>query len=101
MAPEWRASFEAFLRDIGPKPKGMTLERVDNDGDYKPGNVKWASRTEQARNRRSSAMVVWEGREMSIAALAEQEGVPYKRLWKRLRNGMLVASALSKDDLRQ
>jgi hypothetical protein len=53
MCKEWADSFEAFLAYIGPKPaRGLTLERMDNDKGYEPGNVKWATRAEQNRNRR-------------------------------------------------
>lgn len=50
----WLSSFENFLADMGTKPNGLTLERIDNDGNYEPSNCKWATRLEQNRNKRNS-----------------------------------------------
>ena len=49
-------SFEQFYAEIGPRPKGLTLDRINNDGNYEPGNVQWATYLEQATNKR------WGGR---------------------------------------
>lgn len=52
---EWRNSFERFFADVGPKPSPeLTFDRINNDGNYEPGNVRWATRTEQMRNTRLS-----------------------------------------------
>lgn len=48
----WRDSMQAFIDDMGQRPEGMTLERVNNEGNYEPGNVKWATAKEQANNNR-------------------------------------------------
>lgn len=52
MCDQWRDDFEAFLAHIGPCPYGLTLDRINNDGNYEPGNVHWVTPKQQAANRR-------------------------------------------------
>lgn len=54
MCQEWRNNFAAFFAHIGPCPPGYSLDRVNNDGNYEPGNVRWATRAQQAQNKRKS-----------------------------------------------
>lgn len=97
--PTWD-SFERFAADMGPRPKGATLERIDNDKGYGPDNVRWASRWEQGQNRHHTPMVERGGRAQSIGAWVRELGNPlglqYTTIVSRVtRFGWTIDEALS------
>lgn len=85
---EWEASVEAFLRDMGRKPgPEYTLDRIDNNGNYEPGNCRWASRETQGSNRRNVRHVDFQGESMSLMRACKLAGVGYSAAkWRLNRN---------------
>jgi hypothetical protein len=67
--PRWQ-KFENFLADMGPKPPGVTLERIDNDGPYTAENCRWASSAEQHRNTRQNHRLTHQGQTLCVAEWA-------------------------------
>ena len=90
----WK-DFEAFLQDMGPRPNGGTLDRLDVDGDYGPENCAWVTRAQQNRNKRNSIRIEHNGETLLLAEWAERLGLPYGTLYNRLyRYGWSVDAAL-------
>lgn len=87
----WRTDFKNFLEDMGERPKGTTLDRIDNDGNYEPGNCRWANSYVQARSRRNA--IYANGK--TIAELAKQAGINVWTFKTRLQNGWSIERAVS------
>ena len=80
----WRNDFSAFYSDMGPRPPGTTLDRIDNAGPYDAANCVWASRVRQERNKRTSRVLTLFGERMTMADAAERYGIKYHTLVSRI-----------------
>jgi len=81
----WRDSFVAFYEDMGPKPSpAHSLDRIDNDKGYEPGNCRWATRTEQMRNTRANRWITFAGETLTLADWSERLGIHKETLTRRL-----------------
>ena len=69
VCPEW-ARFETFLQDMGPRPLGKTLDRINPDGPYSKENCRWATHHEQCEHRNTDVRLIYRGREMNMAHIA-------------------------------
>lgn len=92
----WLESAQAFIDDMGPRPPGGTLERMDNAKGYGPENCRWATRAEQVRNRRNNIVVIVDGLRMVLMDACALRGVNYDTIWNRIRKGMDPLQALAK-----
>ncbi len=95
VCPRWRDSFEDFLADMGPRPVGTSIDRIDKNGNYEPSNCRWATEQEQKRNTRRNVLMTFNGKTQCLTDWAAESGIPYKTLEARRRYGWTDERALT------
>lgn len=91
----WRL-FSNFAADMGPRPAGLMLDRINNDGNYEPSNCRWATRKEQNSNRRNCIYVDDGGDRVTLKEYCRRHGLKYRPIVKRIQNrGWPMERALS------
>ncbi|MFZ6813589.1 hypothetical protein ACO0K3_03910 [Undibacterium sp. Rencai35W] len=90
----WANSFEDFSADVGKRPRGTSLDRIDNDGNYEPSNCRWATKIVQARNTSGNRYFTINSEKRSLAEWCEINNLPYQRVYARLKRGRTIEQAL-------
>src|SRR5579885_3584077 len=88
---EWRdpkTGFPSFLAEVGPRPgKEFSIDRIENNKGYEPGNCRWATRKEQSRNRRSNKLLTIDGVTKTMVEWADEAKVSYRIIKERIKAG--------------
>lgn len=99
LCDEWRQSFEAFYSHVSSLPnfdkKGYTLDRIDNDGNYEAGNVRWSTQKEQMRNTSRNVLLTFSGETHPLVVWAEKLSLRPATLYARLHRGWSLERALT------
>ena len=90
----WRESFKNFYEDMGDRPDGMSLDRVDVNGNYTKENCRWATWNEQARNTTVNNIITYDGIEMCLEEWAEATNQKSNSILTRLKRGWSIGEAL-------
>ena len=91
----WRNNYATFASDMGPRPSGFTLDRIDTNGPYEPGNCRWSSPIKQNRNSRRNRRITFNGETLALVEWSERVGLSQKTLLSRLRRGWSVQDAFT------
>jgi len=84
---KWRGHPKAFLEDMGRKPSGCELERLDNNSGYSPSNCAWKNHIDQAKNRRTTTRFKYRGRMICLKDICKSKGLPYSTIHSRIKYG--------------
>ncbi|MBX5206683.1 hypothetical protein [Rhizobium sp. NZLR11] len=95
----WRSDYRTFEADMGDRPHGYSIDRIDNEGNYDPSNCRWASRKQQQRNQRRAVYVTVEGIRYRAIELAEASGHKTEIIMERAARGLSYESVTSREKL--
>lgn len=93
----WAGSFVAFYSDMGPRPNGTSIDRIDNDGGYSPSNCRWASKAEQGVNMRSNRLLTVDGETLTVVEWAARTGIGEGAIRSRIQRGWSDRDAVTFD----
>jgi hypothetical protein len=94
MCERWLNDFAAFYEDMGPRPDGHTLDRIDVNGNYEPGNCRWATWTQQTNNMRRNVILTVRGEKLTMSQAARKYGLKRDLVKSRLYRGWTPEQAL-------
>jgi hypothetical protein len=92
VSKEWK-TFEKFYEDMGDRPEGTSLDRIDNSKGYSKENCRWATNIQQASNRRTVIFLTFKNKTLSLKAWSRELGMRYLTLYGRVKNGWTIEEA--------